>query len=248
MSVRRSLRSTTRALTATPDSSLTAGQERPSSTPSKRKPPIKSSPQQLSVSQPAALAEVPSTPPPSKRPRRSSHSGEASPEVNSAATKAPDQLKSDRPAEPHRTNATLKTPGGSRLVPYSKEIVESSPVKGGLPQPTTTTEQLLEQACSHLITVDPRLKPLIEKHHCRVFSPEGLAEEVEPFESLCSGIMSQQVSGKRSNYLFNYAMNPSAGRRILCMGPLLSWDLYFLEVSTEWPDLRRGDIIHAVSR
>lgn len=28
-----------------------------------------------------------------------------------------------------------------------------------------------------------------------MFSPEGLAEEIDPFESLCSGIISQQVSG-----------------------------------------------------
>ena len=28
-----------------------------------------------------------------------------------------------------------------------------------------------------------------------MFSPEGLAEEIDPFKSLCSGIMAQQVSG-----------------------------------------------------
>jgi len=39
------------------------------------------------------------------------------------------------------------------------------------------------------------MKPLIEKHHCQIFSPEGLAEQVDPFESLASGIISQQVSG-----------------------------------------------------
>lgn len=39
------------------------------------------------------------------------------------------------------------------------------------------------------------MKPLIEAHHCHIFSPEGLAEKIDPFESLCSGIISQQVSG-----------------------------------------------------
>lgn len=39
------------------------------------------------------------------------------------------------------------------------------------------------------------LQPLIEKHYCRVFCPEGLAEECDPFRSLCSSIMAQQVSG-----------------------------------------------------
>lgn len=35
----------------------------------------------------------------------------------------------------------------------------------------------------------------MEKNHCRAFSPEGLAETIDPFESLASGIISQQVSG-----------------------------------------------------
>jgi hypothetical protein len=32
--------------------------------------------------------------------------------------------------------------------------------------PTSTVETLLEDACAHLIKVDPKLKTLIEKHHC----------------------------------------------------------------------------------
>jgi DNA-3-methyladenine glycosylase II len=36
---------------------------------------------------------------------------------------------------------------------------------------------------------------VIDKHHCKLFSPEGLSEDVEPFQALSSGIMSQQVSG-----------------------------------------------------
>lgn len=39
------------------------------------------------------------------------------------------------------------------------------------------------------------MRPLVEKHHCTMFSPEGLAEKIDPFESLASGIISQQVSG-----------------------------------------------------
>jgi DNA-3-methyladenine glycosylase II len=54
---------------------------------------------------------------------------------------------------------------------------------------------ILEEANRHLIAVDPRMRPLVEQNHCRVFSPEGLAEKIDPFESLCSGIISQQVSG-----------------------------------------------------
>lgn len=101
----------------------------------------------------------------------------------------------DRPAGPHRTNAPLVTPRGSRLVTYPKAVTDASPSKMGLPRPTTTTNHILEEACAHLIRMDPRLKGLIEKHHCHIFSAEGLAEECDPFISLCSSIMAQQVSG-----------------------------------------------------
>ena len=101
----------------------------------------------------------------------------------------------DRPAEPNRTNAPLITPRGSRLVTYPRDTAHASPSKSGMPRPTTTTGHILEQACAHLIKQEPRLQPLIEKHHCKIFSLEGLAEECDPFKSLCSGIMAQQVSG-----------------------------------------------------
>lgn len=115
----------------------------------------------------------------------------------------PSLLPADRPAEPHRTNAPLKTPGGSRLVTYPRKDIDSSPSKTGIPRATTTTGQLLEEACAHLIKVEPKLKPLIEKHPCGVFSPEGLAEEVDPFRSLASGIMAQQVSGAAAKSIKN---------------------------------------------
>lgn len=40
--------------------------------------------------------------------------------------------------------------------------------------------------------VDPKLKTVIDQFPCKIFSPEGLAEEVDPFRSLTSGIMAQQ--------------------------------------------------------
>ena len=101
----------------------------------------------------------------------------------------------DRPAQPKRTNAPLRTPRGSRVVAYTKETASSSPFKSCVPRPSTTTSHVLDQACEFLIMTEPRLKPLVEKYHCHIFSPEGLAEAVDPFQSLCSGIMSQQVSG-----------------------------------------------------
>ncbi len=107
---------------------------------------------------------------------------------------ASDNVFIDRPAEPHRTNAPLVTPRGSRYVTYSEDHLNGAS-KASLPSPTTTTGHILQQACSHLIQMDPSLQPLIERRYCRVFCPEGLAEECDPFKSLCSGIMAQQVSG-----------------------------------------------------
>jgi len=105
----------------------------------------------------------------------------------------------DRRVEAGHANANLITPGGTQVQPSYSNFEEPSPSK-----PTaTTTGSLLETACNHLLTVDPKLKPLIEKHHCRVFSPLGLAEEIDPFRSLTSGIIAQQVSGAAAKSIKN---------------------------------------------
>ncbi|RAH46817.1 DNA-3-methyladenine glycosylase II [Aspergillus brunneoviolaceus CBS 621.78] len=101
----------------------------------------------------------------------------------------------DRPVEPHRTNATLLTPHGSSLVAYPPGTENESPTKTGRPRPTATTGTLLEKATAHLIATDPRLEPLIKAHPCPLFTPEGLAEEIDPFRSLVQSIIGQQVSG-----------------------------------------------------
>lgn len=124
---------------------------------------------------------------PSKRPRFETPALGAESEDNVGSP-------TNRPAEPHTTNAPLVTPHGSRYVTYPKESLGLTPKAGG-PRPSTTTGHILEEACAHLIKMDPKMQPLIEKHYCRVFCPEGLAEECDPFKSLCSGIMAQQVSG-----------------------------------------------------
>ena len=104
---------------------------------------------------------------------------------------------STRPVDPLTTNATLLTPHGSRLVSYPPDGSSSSlsPSKTGLPRPTATTETLLEKAVAHLIATDARLKPIIDQHPCPLFSPAGLAEQIDPFQSLVSSIIGQQVSG-----------------------------------------------------
>ncbi|AEO57072.1 hypothetical protein MYCTH_2302825 [Thermothelomyces thermophilus ATCC 42464] len=139
-----------------------------------------------------------------------------------AHTQKPKPAAIARLADPNRTNALLRSPKTSRIiVPTPVEAVPSKLRDGNkstgpaaaaaaseaavtttttttttaaATRPTTTAN-LLEEACAHLIKVDPRMKPLIEKHYCRIFSPEGLAEQIDPFESLCSSIISQQVSG-----------------------------------------------------
>ncbi|KAL5342526.1 DNA glycosylase [Aspergillus crustosus] len=109
----------------------------------------------------------------------------------------------NRPIDPHRTTATLLTPHGSSLVAYPPGTEDLSPSKTGLPRPTATTGTLLEQATAHLIATDKRLEPLIRAHPCEVFSPEGLAERTDPFESLVSTIIGQQVSGAAARSIKN---------------------------------------------
>lgn len=109
----------------------------------------------------------------------------------SSPTRKPRSAAVARLVDPTTTNATLLSPETSRVV--TSEDVERLPSK--LPAYETTTENLLEMANAHLVKVDERMRPLVENNFCRVFSPEGLAEKIDPFESLTSGIISQQVSG-----------------------------------------------------
>jgi DNA-3-methyladenine glycosylase II len=51
----------------------------------------------------------------------------------------------------------------------------------------------LEKATAHLIATDPRFASLIVKHPCPLFTPSSTT--TNPFASLCSSIISQQVSG-----------------------------------------------------
>ncbi|KAK8095564.1 HhH-GPD superfamily base excision DNA repair protein [Apiospora kogelbergensis] len=122
-----------------------------------------------------------------------------------------------RLADPNATNATLLSPETSRVV-ASKEVEFLSPTKSSGMKPTTAN--ILDEACAHLIKIDPRMEPLVKANHCRVFSPEGLAEKIDPFESLCSGIISQQVSGAASKAikqrfvdLFDIPTQVTTGRR-----------------------------------
>ncbi|KAK6334275.1 3-methyladenine DNA glycosylase [Orbilia blumenaviensis] len=65
--------------------------------------------------------------------------------------------------------------------------------------PTIVTEgeggkEEVHPGITHLLTTNPSLSTIITRHPCTLFSPSGLLEPVNPFHSLCSGIISQQVS------------------------------------------------------
>lgn len=123
--------------------------------------------------------------------------------VNLIANNNPNPVTPEKPAgsrrrrkvDPHATNAPLQTPGGNRLTSYPSSIFDSGSQTPSASQQSDSlsTENVLERACAHLVSVDPRLKTIIDKHHCRLFSPEGLAEEVDPFIALASSIIGQQV-------------------------------------------------------
>ncbi|KAG9896994.1 DNA glycosylase, partial [Aureobasidium melanogenum] len=100
---------------------------------------------------------------------------------------------SPRPAEPHITNAPLKSPDTDKVITaYSTWDNDTSG-----PTPTSTTNTLLDTALAHLKQHDytGRLTPYLSKFHCKVFDAEGLAAPIDPFRSLASGIIAQQVSG-----------------------------------------------------
>lgn len=102
---------------------------------------------------------------------------------------APPQV--NRLVVPNGTNAPLISPETRQRV-TTKPLDQVSPSK--VSKIRTTTGNILDEALEHLINVEPKLKPIIDQHPCHVFSPQGLAEEIDPFRSLVSGIISQQAS------------------------------------------------------
>ncbi|KAI0114516.1 DNA glycosylase [Nemania sp. FL0031] len=117
--------------------------------------------------------------------------------------KRPRAAAVDRLADSNATLATLLSPETSRIVTKKTRTRSSSASPTKAPMNTkdisapkaAATGNILDEGNEFLISVDPRMRPLVENNHCRIFSPEGLAEEIDPFEALCSGIISQQVSG-----------------------------------------------------
>lgn len=107
---------------------------------------------------------------------------------------------SNRLADPYQTNAPLLPTGTSELVartPVPEALlledgsIEKKEQEG---KEVLTTGNVLDKALEHLRAVEPKLIPIIEKHHCKVFSAEGLKEVIDPWVSLTSSIIGQQVS------------------------------------------------------
>jgi DNA-3-methyladenine glycosylase II len=162
---------------------VTPNSKRPRTSTNLKPPPV--------TPTPSAVALIAEPQPASQPESQSQLDSQSQSQPISTPNTASKKRKPARPADPHATNAVLATPGGSKVAAYS----DTSPVKwsSDVPLPSTTTDNLLDEACKHLISVDPKLKSVIEKHHCKIFSPEGLAEKVDPFKSLSTGIMGQQV-------------------------------------------------------
>ena len=181
---RRSARLNGQAVAKSPNELQPPPHPSPTSTSRKRKPSTGETPSTPKKKRSQLNGTVPPLPATPSAARLMAHPNEAIGKPRSAAV--------TRLADPLATNATLLSPETSRIV-ASRDVEPVSPSKP--PRAKTTTANLLQVACDHLISVDERMRPLVEKNHCRIFSPEGLAEEIDPFEAIASGIISQQVSG-----------------------------------------------------
>jgi DNA-3-methyladenine glycosylase II len=96
------------------------------------------------------------------------------------------------------SHAPLLTPNGTILEPTTTtqdHILDNIPSQSK-PSSSSSPDTLLDTACAHLISVDPNLAPLIAAHKCTIFSAAELHRPIDPFRSLASGIISQQISGK----------------------------------------------------
>ena len=162
-------------------------------------------------------AQRPSTPPPSTpTPSNVKLMGEPAalgvPTYATPPSKKPRAAAVSRLADSNTTLATLLSPETSRIITSKRTRTRSpsaSPTKeqsAEVPK-VPATANVLEEGNKFLISVDPRMRPLVEKNHCRIFSPEGLAEQIDPFEALCSGIISQQVSGAAAKSIKNKFIN-----------------------------------------
>ena len=106
----------------------------------------------------------------------------------------PPPTHSSHHIKPSATSTHLVSPETPIPVTNPSVSEQASPSKSSTSAIVTVNETVLEKAIAHIVGVEPRLKPFIDEHYCHVFSNDGLAEEIDPFRSLASGIIAQQVS------------------------------------------------------
>lgn len=216
-SIAMSLRRSARVKTSAPVEEVQETTQPPRKRQKKTAPTEKAAMEAVAKNEPDKETMPPPVTPNSKRPRVAKSAEKPPPFTPTPAaigfmtnTRTPTYSSGDidgaspppeRRVEAGHANANLVTPGGTQVQPSFSNFEEASPSKPAANG--ANTGSLLETACNHLLTVDPTLKPLIEKHHCRVFSPQGLNEEIDPFRSLSSGIMAQQVSGAAAKSIKN---------------------------------------------
>ncbi|KAK7203742.1 HhH-GPD family base excision DNA repair protein [Myxozyma melibiosi] len=108
---------------------------------------------------------------------------------------------------PSATPTLVKKEAASKegYIPADQILVQdhslTNPVSSSIPPPTLIIPKAyekdfkLDDALAHLISVDPRFKQLSDLYPCEFLSDQNLENPVDPFESLGSSIISQQISG-----------------------------------------------------
>ncbi|KAA8571675.1 hypothetical protein EYC84_001661 [Monilinia fructicola] len=188
-------------------------------------------------------------PPPSVTPTPAAVASMSSPHKDTNDASSP-PVPVDRAAAINGTNAPLVTPETHQVV-ANESVNEVSPSEP--PAVKISTSDILDKAVEHLIKVEPKLKALIERHPCRLFSAEGLAEEIEPFRALVSGIISQQVSGAAAKSikakfvaLFNPPDSDSSAHTFPTPSAVVATEIPHLR--TAGLSLRKAEYIHGLAR
>jgi DNA-3-methyladenine glycosylase II len=196
------LRRSARVSTSTKTSNDVAEKETPKAkAPAPKKRPQKVNTAKPSLNKPApapAASAVDTNPTTPLRKKRKTVEKPTNGATTTPLTAAATATTTARPASPHATNAPLASPSGTVLVAapspaQKRKAATAMPDMGAQGPADATAETVLSDAEAFLVRVDPKLKTLVEKHRCDVFTPEGLSEVVEPFEKLTSGIIGQQV-------------------------------------------------------
>ncbi|KAG4029395.1 hypothetical protein MFRU_016g01480 [Monilinia fructicola] len=188
-------------------------------------------------------------PPPPVTPTPAAVASMSSPHKDTNDASSP-PVPVDRAAAINGTNAPLVTPETHQVV-ANESVNEVSPSEP--PAVKISTSDILDKAVEHLIKVEPKLKALIERHPCRLFSAEGLAEEIEPFRALVSGIISQQVSGAAAKSikakfvaLFNPPDSDSSAHTFPTPSAVVATEIPHLR--TAGLSLRKAEYIHGLAR